>query len=52
MKPIPIFPCILFALDLCAAVECLFRRERYACVYWLAAAALTWCVVQMARGAQ
>ena len=52
MKSIPIFPCILTFLDVCAAVECLWRRERYACVYWLAAALLTVCVVQMARGAK
>jgi len=46
----PIFPMILCALDVGAAIEALCRRERMGVVYWLAAATLTWCVATMQKG--
>jgi hypothetical protein len=52
MRSLPIFPLILTLLDFGAAIEAGFRRERNAVVYWLAAAVLTWTVMQMQRGAR
>lgn len=39
-----LFPTILFALDVCAAVTYAFRGDIRHTIYWLAAAILTACV--------
>lgn len=39
-----IFPFILIALDIGAAVMCLIGKDYKKCVYWLAAAVLNLCV--------
>lgn len=40
MKPTHIFPIIMIALDIGAAVMCLFSQEHKKAIYWLAAAVL------------
>jgi len=45
----PLFPCVLTALDLCAAVEAACRRDARMACYWLAAATLTVCVLLGAK---
>jgi len=52
VKPVPVWPLILIALDLCAAVAYWRQRDRYAGLYWAFAAGISWCAVQMARGAK
>lgn len=44
MKPEWIFPTVLIALDVCAAVPYAVKCDWRMAVYWLAAATLTACV--------
>ena len=45
-----VFPTILIALDICAAIPYAVRAEWRMTVYWLAAATLTACVTYTREG--
>lgn len=49
---LPVFPCILAALDIAAAIEALWRRCPASAVYWLSAALLTGAVMAQQMGAR
>ena len=41
MKPTYIFPIVMIAMDIGAAVMCAVNKEYKKCIYWIAAAVLT-----------
>lgn len=44
MKSEYVFPSVLIALDVCAAMPYAWKGDFRMCIYWLAAATLTACV--------